>query len=405
MADDEPNQGESRRGHEAGQPQRDDTVVESVPSRTGGSRGYYSLGQQLDDVVKEQMTNLAAALRILQPASSPAASLPIIETAEIKNGGNKERTKKLVGRDQLLMAIYLVAYPDAKLDEIAAFIANNGGELYSRSTISRRRMEMKNSRKVADSVEAYQAFDLPANILQKERFVTLPPPLGVHGLARRSLVDAGERVIYLEQKKIVHRRRRRRTGLLPAAAHTTTTTTTIRVRKPGQEYHGKGQKLTVIYFIEPGDPALPAPVAGSIANPRRWFKLFEDEDGTTAEEFAGSVDTVLTSMDGSGLNVDHCHRTLLWDHNVRSHSAPIVTQTVYVRRPSKSLFCCVPRPPDMPKYGPIEYAFAELGRRLQQQRVEQPNWNVAILRQVVTNILNELGRNGGFDALFAHCGY
>jgi hypothetical protein len=57
----------------------------------------------------------------------------------------------------------------------------------------------------------------------------------------------------------------------------------------------------------------------------------------------------------------------------------------------------------MPKYGPIEYVFAELGGRLQQ--LVQPEWNFAILRQVVTNILSELGKNGGFDATFAHCGY
>jgi hypothetical protein len=298
------------------------------------------------------------------------------------NGG--QECTKLFGRDEMLMAIYLVAYPDAKLDEIAAFLANNGGPLYTRSAISRRRMEMKYSRKVA-SVEAYQSFR-PANILMKKRFFALPPPLGVKGLERRSLVDADECAIFLEQKV------NGRTGL----AHTT-----IRVRKPGR-YYGKGKKLTVILFIEPGDPALPAHVAGSIANPRRWFEFLEEDDAR-AEEFAASVDTVLTSMEGSGLNVD-INRTLLWD-NLRSHMAPLVTQTVYVRPPSTSLFRCVARPPYMPKYGPIEYAFAELGSRLQQQRVLQPNWNVAILRQVVTNILSELGRNGGFDATFAHCGY
>jgi hypothetical protein len=210
----------------------------------------------------------------------------------------------------------------------------------------------------------------------------LPPPLGVNGLERRSLVDADECAIFLETVN-------RRKGL----AHTT-----IRVRKPG--HYGKGKKLTVILFIEPGDPALPANVAGSIAYPRRWFQFLE-EGGTTAEVFAANVDTVLTSMEGSGLNVDQL-RTLMWD-NLRSHLAPLVIQTVYLRQPTNSLFRCVPRPPYMPKYGPIEYAFAELGGRLQQ--LVQPNWNFAILRQVVTNILSELGRNGGFDATFAHCGY
>jgi hypothetical protein len=260
-----------RRGHEGLSRELKKTrdTVESDPSR-GGSRGY-PLWHRLDDIEMVQNVGLAAAAMILKP--SPASLrrwLARPEAYEI-NGG-KERTK-LVGRDQLLMSIYLVAYPDALQDEIAAFIANNGGDLYSRSTISRRLKELKYSRKVA-SVEAYQAF-LPANLLKKERFFAMPPPLGVNGLERRSLVDADECAIFLEKVN-------RRKGL----AHTT-----IRVRKPG--HYGKGKKLTVILFIEPGNPALPAHVAGSIANPRRWFQFLE-EGGTTAEVFAANVDLVLT---------------------------------------------------------------------------------------------------------------
>jgi arginine repressor len=81
------------------------------------------------------------------------------------------------------MAIVLVAYPDAERDEIAAFIANSGSGLHSRSTISRRLRELKYSRKVA-SIEAYQAV-LPANIFRKERFFNLPPPLGIVAVERR----------------------------------------------------------------------------------------------------------------------------------------------------------------------------------------------------------------------------
>jgi hypothetical protein len=219
--------------------------------------------------------------------------------------------------------------------------------------------------------------------LKKERFFNLPPPLGINGVERRRLCDTDECAIFLEK-----------TNRTKGLSHTT-----IRVRKPG--HYGKGKKLTVICCIEPGDPALPANVSGSVQSPRQWFKFLED-GGTTAEVFADFVDEVLTSMEGSGLNVD-LDRTLLWD-NLRSHLAPLVTQTVYVRPPPASnQFRSVPRPPYMPKYGPIEYAFAELGGRLRQQ--VQPDWNFAVLRNEVTNVLSSIGNNGGFDATFAHCGY
>jgi len=82
------------------------------------------------------------------------------------NGGVE--AKKLVGRDQLLLSIFLTAWPDATNDEIAAFLVNNGGNLYTKSTIQRRLKQLKYSRKVA-SIEAYQAF-LPRNLRKKERF-------------------------------------------------------------------------------------------------------------------------------------------------------------------------------------------------------------------------------------------
>ena len=45
--------------------------------------------------------------------------------------GNGERTK-LVGRDQLLLALGVYIYPLACADELCAFIVANGGEVYER---------------------------------------------------------------------------------------------------------------------------------------------------------------------------------------------------------------------------------------------------------------------------------
>jgi hypothetical protein len=90
----------------------------------------------------------------------------------------------IVGRDQLLLCVFLLAHPDASDDEVAVFIVNNGGQLYSRQIISQRKKELKYTRKRASS-EAYQAF-LPQNLLRAEQFFNLPPSpsLGFH--CRRS---------------------------------------------------------------------------------------------------------------------------------------------------------------------------------------------------------------------------
>jgi hypothetical protein len=47
----------------------------------------------------------------------------------------------LIGRDQLLLAIYMMAYPNAEIKECVAYILNNDG-LHSTSTISRRMQEL-----------------------------------------------------------------------------------------------------------------------------------------------------------------------------------------------------------------------------------------------------------------------
>ena len=138
---------------------------------------------------------------------------------------------------------------------------------------------------------------------------------------------------------------------------------------------------------------------GSVENPRRWFFMFED-GGTTSELFSEKVDTVLRSLEASTRQLD-MHRVLMWD-NLRSHLTNQVYQTVYIR-PSPNKFEIVPRPPYMPKYGPTEYAFAELGFRLRQNC--QPDWNFDNLHQHVINVLSSIGRNGSFDSLYEHCGY
>ena len=55
---------------------------------------------------------------------SPPRHLPLVPTTSCT--GNRDRTQ-LVGIDMMNMVTFLIAYPDASLDEIAVFIYNEGG--------------------------------------------------------------------------------------------------------------------------------------------------------------------------------------------------------------------------------------------------------------------------------------
>ena len=95
-----------------------------------------------------------------------------------------------MGNDQLLLAVFFVIWPCGSADECAAFIFNEGGDLYSRSEISHRLRELHVTRKVS-STEAYQAF-LPINRLKLQMFFTMPPPFGILGVPRRKFIDVDE---------------------------------------------------------------------------------------------------------------------------------------------------------------------------------------------------------------------
>ena len=75
--------------------------------------------------------------------------------------GNKD-SNRLVSFDLFLLSLCIFMHPDATQDQIATFIFNEGGGLYSRSDISRTLADLKVTRK-RSSTEAYQAH-LPHNI-------------------------------------------------------------------------------------------------------------------------------------------------------------------------------------------------------------------------------------------------
>ena len=162
------------------------------PSR-GGSRGYPVWFQE--DQLWRYLNNL--------PFSVSQASIRrwIARIHPHRMTGNRE-SATIIGFEQFLMWMFLVAYPEAQDDEVAAFIAEHTGNIYKRNQISRRKKELGITRK-RSSTEANQAF-LPRNVLRRERFWTLPPPVGVAGVSRRFLIDIDECGLELDSTNRTH---------------------------------------------------------------------------------------------------------------------------------------------------------------------------------------------------------
>jgi hypothetical protein len=223
----------------------------------------------------------------------------------------------------MLLALFLAAYPEAKADEIAIFIYENGGRVYNRGIISFRMKELGMTQKTT-STEAWQAFT-PINLLKVELFWTRAPPLGIFQVHRSMLVDFDECGIGLEQCE------RKKGHSLQG----------IRIRKPGH-YTRDTIKYTVILVIEPGNPNIPTHQDGSIERPRRWVRIFE-VSSTTAATFSDFCEHVCSSIEQGAGGTGDTHRIFLWD-NLSAHSAPIVHHTVEVRD-GPVQFRTVQRPP------------------------------------------------------------
>ena len=110
--------------------------------------------------------------------------------------GNGPRTT-VVGINLLNLVTYITAWPDATLDEMAAFIYNKGGDLYSRQAISNCLQDLDVTRKKA-STEGYQT-QRPDVEFRVCGFWNCPPPLGVLGVPRWKLLDFDKFGVSLEK--------------------------------------------------------------------------------------------------------------------------------------------------------------------------------------------------------------
>ena len=294
--------------------------------------------------------------------------------------GNGERTK-LVGRDQLLLALGVYIYPLACADELCAFIVANGGEVYERFAIYKRLKEMEITRKKG-SIEAFEGYS-DANLNREFSFFNSPPRAGVQGVRRYRLIDIDEARFSLKGSQSKY-------GWAGKP---------FRVRDRGH-YKRNMASVNLIMGVEPGNPDLPAHVRGSVDKPRRWFLL--TTRNCDQHLFGDFMEMLCSDIEQNPVPGTDASRILLWD-NLSVHSTDYVTNTYSNRAGGETEFIAVPRPPYKPRFAPIEYIFCKVAMQLQQKM--KNSWTFQSLRTAIHNICLSLGRDGSFNRTFTHCRY
>ena len=295
--------------------------------------------------------------------------------------GNVQRDI-LTGRDQLLLAMALFIFPRSQNDEIATFIAVNGGSMgLSRQAISARLQDLDVSRKRA-SLEAFAAYT-PMNMMRVELFFSDVLPVGIYGVPFFRLIDIDEAKFCLDGIESKYGR----------------SLTCVRVRDTAH-YKRMSRGITLILAVEPGNPHLPPHIYGSIQNPRKWWQLTIDNVNQIV--FADFVDTVCSDIEDNPVPDNHDNeRVLMWD-NLSAHATGLVHQTVELRptRP-RQRFTIVPRPPYRPMFAPVEYVFCEIASRL--SKMVKKDWTLLNLRHGIVECIIQIGRDCRLNRTFRHC--
>jgi hypothetical protein len=289
--------------------------------------------------------------------------------------GNRPRMV-IVGVDLLNLITFITAWPNATLVEMAVFIYNEGGDLYSVQAIYKRLKELKVTEKKA-LIEGFQ-MQQPDVQFRVWGFWNCPPPLGIYGVPQRILIDVDEFGVTLEKCNRIR-------GWAVKV---------LRVRKDGHYHHGV--KMTVIFAIEPRDPALPLNVHGSLECPRHWIRCLRAA-GTSIKNFCDFCDYVCWVIETNNITGTDAHWIFIWD-NLAAHHSAYVHSTV-TNRDGPSLFSIVAQPPYHPKYGPIEYKICEVMEKIWLKK--EDDWNMNRLELEVALAAHQIAR---FDETFLHCG-
>ena len=322
--------------------------VQPHPSQ-GGSKGYSP------EYRREALQNFANGRGGAVTASRSSLWRWRQRNQALIQQGNAAKTN-MQGEHKLLLVMYRLAYPKAMASEIIQFIAMNSinPHIYSRTDIFKCEEALGFTRKVG-STTANQA-GLPINIIKRQMFWNLPPPLGIATVNRHHLIDIDEAGIQLKFANRSH-------GKSLAG---------IQVRQRG--LYGHREKYTLIVAIG---------TTGVL------HLRFEKEAGTTVAIFNQFVDQLCNQY-----LPPLPPRKLMYD-NLKAHLSNLVCNTI-----TASGHTYIQRAPYRPVDGPIEYFFNMLQQEL-THRMHLIN-NEADLRQQIVNIAQGFT---GFDGLFQKCGY
>ena len=158
--------------------------------------------------------------------------------------------------------------------------------------------------------------------------------------------------------------------------------------------------MNLLIAIEPGNPNIPNDQAGSIKNPRRWFRI--TKDNCDQHLFAEFVNEICTSFEQRTKLGDH-ERYFMYD-NLSAHLTPLVHSTLELR-PTNNVFRFhgVARPPYQPKFGPIEYVIGQISATI--GRLHKRDWTMESLSEALHMVCRDVGRDGVANDTFAFVGY
>jgi hypothetical protein len=164
--------------------------------------------------------------------------------------GNRDHTV-IVGHHMTLLATFLIPYPNAATDKIAAFLYDRTGRMYGDSSIYKHLIKLCVTNKKA-SINAYQR---PSERIQfcVWAFWNCLTGLGIVGILSQRFIDVDKFGISLAKAN-------HKFAWAP---------TCYRVRKDGHHQHGVN--ITVLFAIKPIDPAVPPQTHVSIQCPCCWI--------------------------------------------------------------------------------------------------------------------------------------
>ena len=158
--------------------------------------------------------------------------------------------------------------------------------------------------------------------------------------------------------------------------------------------------MNLIIGIEPGNPLIPDDEAGSIKNPRRWFRV--TKENCDQHLFANFMDQICTDLETDSKRGDE-ERYFLYD-NLAAHLTPLVHATIHARALHLQYnFTGIARPPYQPKFGPIEYIIGQIAQKVSAMHCR--DWTEESLEFALRNICRDIGRDGVADRTFAFVGY